>query len=83
MEIYYNKDGKQLGRAWGFSRCWGGYGKPAPENHNPHSHDPMYAMYGPYFCPGYPEVEVYDAPPRQPLNPQVKEKSEQGSTIKQ
>lgn len=71
MQHYYDKNGKVLGKAWGFSRCWSQVrDAPRPDDHEPHSHDPMYAMYGPYFCPGFPETEIYDQKPREPLNPQ-------------
>ena len=73
--IYYDEEGNVLGKAWSFSRCHEEKAE-LPKEHKPHTHNPLYAMYGPYFCPGWPEVEIYDQKPRVALNPQPKEKNE-------
>lgn len=63
MNIYYNKKGKILGRAWSAAiNC------KKTEEHKPHPHDPEFAMYGPYMCAGLPRVKLYDTPPRKPIN---------------
>lgn len=66
MITFYNEKGQRLGQAWSVMKC-----KKAREreNHTPHSHNPEFAMYGPYMCEGYPKSHVYDTPPRKPANP--------------
>lgn len=65
MNTYYSKKGKVLGRAWSFMTC-----KKVRngEDHKPHSHNPEFAMYGPYFCCGFPIKKIYDTKPRKPVN---------------
>jgi hypothetical protein len=61
MNTYYTKAGKVLGRAWSTMEC------RSSEEHIPHSHNPQFAMYGPYMCAGIPVVELYETPPRKPV----------------
>jgi hypothetical protein len=65
MKTYYSKKGKVLGGAWGYMTC---KRNAAGVEHKPHSHNPEYAMYGPYMCGGFPVKKVYDTPPRKPAN---------------
>jgi len=67
METYYDEEGKVLGKAWSTMVCWLGPGKEA-EDHKPHVHNPQHAMYGPYMCSGFPQVKLFDTPPRKPVN---------------
>lgn len=62
MKIFYSKRGKVLGRAWAFMPC------KNKEEHKPHSWDSKYMSYGPYMCPGNPPIDLYDTPPRHPVN---------------
>jgi len=75
MNTYYDKKGKVLGQAWSTMDCNKVHGNrnttPPTEphqEHEPHSHNPEFAMYGPYMCAGYPEVDVFETPPRKPVN---------------
>lgn len=58
----YTERGNVLGKAWSLMRCGD------KTDHFTHVHDPEHAMYGPYICPGFPEIKIYDTPPRKPVN---------------
>lgn len=66
MQTYYNKEGIALGRAKSTMRCLHVKAK-SPTEHEAHVHDPQYAMYGPYMCPGFPPVDLYDTKDRKPV----------------
>lgn len=64
MQTYYNKKGKELGRAYstGLGPC------NNKEDHKPHPYHGDYSVYGPYMCEGVPAVKLYTSKPRKAVN---------------
>lgn len=63
MDVFYDKAGNVLGRAYSAAiKC------KKTEDHPPHSHNPEHALHGPYMCSGVPETKLYTTPPRKPVN---------------
>lgn len=57
MDTYYDEEGKVLGHAWSAMEC------TSNAEHTPHSHRPEHTIYGPYMCPGIPEISIFNTPP--------------------
>lgn len=74
MRIFYSKKGDALGRGYQIMPCWCGDIENPVKDHKPHNWNSHMLSFGPYMCPGSPEVELYDTPKRKPVNPQPKKK---------
>lgn len=61
MDTYYDEEGTVLGHAWG------GVAMVCNNDaqHRPHAHRPAHTIYGPYMCPGIPQVPIYSTPPQE------------------
>jgi hypothetical protein len=65
VETYYDEKGEVLGRAWSTMTC---RKADSGDEHEPHSHNPEFASYGPYMCEGFPKTLLFDTKPRKPVN---------------
>lgn len=64
MNTYYTESGEVIGRAWSdlSISC------DIADEHAPHIFDPEFTLYKQYVCAGKPEKNIYDTPPRWPIN---------------
>lgn len=65
MKTFYNQAGIIIGQAYFDASC---LAHDRKIEHEPHVYEDELLMGGPYMCPGYPQVAIYDTPPRLALN---------------